>query len=49
MVTTSKFTGSLNVCRRAIDVYDELIKRAETNSDVHVYKACCLYALGENK
>ena len=49
MAITSKLIGSLNDSRRAIDVYDELIKRAETNSDVHVYKACCLYALGENK
>lgn len=49
MAITSKLIGSLNDYRRAIDVYDELIKRAETNSDVHVYKACCLYALGENK
>ena len=35
--------------RRSIDVYDELIKRGEPNSDIHVYKACCLYALGSNK
>lgn len=28
-----------------MDVYDELIKRGETNPDIHVYKACCLYAL----
>ena len=28
-----------------MDVYDELLKRGESNPDIHVFKACCLYAL----
>jgi intraflagellar transport protein 56 len=28
-----------------MDVYDELIKRGEPLHDLHVFKACCLYAL----
>ena len=30
-------------------IYDELVKRGEQDQQVHVYKACCLYALGQNK
>ena len=35
--------------RRAMDVYDELLKRGETDQNIHVYKACCLYALCQYK
>jgi len=28
-----------------MDIYDELIKRGEQDTSIHVYKACCLYAL----
>ena len=30
-------------------VYDELIKRGEPDQQIYVYKACCLYALGQYK
>ena len=33
---------------KAIQVYDELIKRGETDQQIYVYKACCLYAMGQN-
>ena len=29
--------------------YDELIKRGESDQQLFVYKACCLYALGQFK
>ena len=29
--------------------YDELIKRGESDQQIYVYKACCLYALGQFK
>lgn len=32
-----------------MDIYDELIKRGENTSSVHVFKACCLYALCQYK
>ena len=32
-----------------MDIYDELIKRGENASNVHVFKACCLYALCQYK
>ena len=28
-----------------MDIYDELVKRGEPLHDIHVFKACCLYAL----
>ena len=28
-----------------MDIYDELLKRGEPLHDIHVFKACCLYAL----
>ena len=39
-----------NYDRRAMDIYDELIKRnenqnSESLSNIYVFKACCLYAL----
>jgi len=30
-------------------VYDELIKRGEQDQQIFVFKACCLYALGQSK
>ena len=43
-----------NFCsdRRAMDIYDELIKRPELQeslSNIYVFKACCLYALCQYK
>lgn len=35
--------------QKAMGVYDELIKRGEQDQQVYIYKACCLYALGQNK
>ena len=35
--------------RKAMQVYDELIKRGEQDQQIYVYKACCLYATGQNK
>lgn len=32
-----------------MSIYDELIKRGEQDQQIYVYKACCLYALGQNK
>lgn len=32
-----------------MDVYDELLKRGEADQNIHVYKACCLYALNQYK
>ena len=52
--TTSKShelsTTVQNYDRRAMDIYDELIKRnenqnSESLSNIYVFKACCLYAL----
>lgn len=31
--------------RKAIDLYDEVLASKDTDAVVHVYKACCLYAL----
>jgi len=31
--------------RKAIDYYDELMKRNDYDRNIHSYKACCLYAL----
>ncbi len=28
-----------------MDIYDELMKRSDYDRSLHVYKACCLYAL----
>ena len=54
MVITSKLSDyQLTIpfnFRRAMDIYDELIKRnenqnSESLSNIYVFKACCLYAL----
>ena len=34
---------------KAISTYDELIKRGEPDQQIYVYKACCLYAMGQNQ
>ena len=31
---------------KAMQVYDELIKRGEQEQQLYVFKACCMYALG---
>lgn len=31
--------------RKAMDIYDELMKRSDYDRNLHAYKACCLYAL----
>lgn len=28
-----------------MDVYDEMMKRSEYDKNLHLFKACCLYAL----
>jgi len=40
---------TLNIYRRAMDIYDELLKRGESESNIYVFKACCLYALCQYK
>lgn len=42
MEITSKVILNL---RKAIDTYDDLMKREGYNEDLHVYKSCCLFAL----
>mmetsp|Transcript_35933 Transcript_35933/g.32332 ORF Transcript_35933/g.32332 Transcript_35933/m.32332 type:complete len:219 (-) Transcript_35933:1093-1749(-) len=31
--------------KKAINIYDDLMKKADYNKELHIYKACCLYAL----
>jgi intraflagellar transport protein 56 len=31
--------------RKAIQIYDELLRKDAENKDLHVFKACCYYAL----
>ena len=31
--------------KKAIDIYEELMKRADYDRNIHSFKACCLYAL----
>lgn len=31
--------------RKAISVYDEVVKKPDYNKEVHIFKACCYYAL----
>ena len=35
--------------KKAMDIYDELMKRNDYDTNLHAYKACCLYALDEFK
>ena len=32
-----------------MQIYDELIKRGDSDQQIFVYKACCYYALGQNQ
>lgn len=31
--------------KKAINIYDELVRKPDYNKELHVFKACCLYAL----
>ena len=31
--------------KKAIDIYDDLMKRPNYDKNIHAYKACCMYAL----
>lgn len=31
--------------KKAMDVYDDLMKRNDYDRNIHAYKACCMYAL----
>ena len=31
--------------KKAMDIYDELSKRNSYDTNIHAYKACCMYAL----
>jgi intraflagellar transport protein 56 len=33
--------------KKAMDTYDELTKREGYDRNIHAFKACCRYALGE--
>lgn len=44
METTSKVV-SITPSRKAMDIYDELMKKHDYDRQYHLYKACCLYAL----
>jgi len=35
--------------KKALDTYDELIKRHDYDRNVHLFKACCYYALNQYK
>ena len=51
MVTTSN-ASSLNqhiLYRRAMDIYDELMKRDSYDPQLHLFKAACLYAFTSYK
>jgi intraflagellar transport protein 56 len=46
METTSNYICFLlTFSRKAMDIYDELMKRPDYDRNLHSYKACCLYAL----
>lgn len=53
METTSK-SSHLNIApfvlyRRAMDIYDELMKRENYDPQLHLFKAACLYAFTQYK
>jgi len=49
-VTTSKCLTSVDsLNRRAMDIYDELLKRDNSDPQLHLYKAACLYAFTQYK
>ena len=35
--------------KKAMDIYDELSKRNSYDTNIHAYKACCMYALCQYK
>ena len=35
--------------KKSIDTYDELMKKYDYDRNIHLYKACCLYALNQYK
>lgn len=35
--------------KKAMDIYDELMKRQDYDRNIHAFKACCLYALCQFK
>ena len=35
--------------KKSMDIYDDLMKRNDYDTNIHAYKACCLYALDEFK
>ena len=35
--------------KKAMDIYDDLLKRKDCDGNLHAYKACCLYALDSFK
>ena len=45
MATISKIEEVLNFYRKALDIYDELMKRPDYDHNIHAFKACCQYAL----
>jgi hypothetical protein len=49
METISKSDKFTFYDRRAMDIYDELMKRGEYDQQLHLLKACCLYAFTQYK
>ena len=45
METTSKIGFLFTSIRKAMDIYDELMKRNDYDKNIHSFKACCHYAL----
>jgi intraflagellar transport protein 56 len=43
--TTSTAALLLLFRRKAINIYDDLMRKPDYNKELHVFKACCLYAL----
>jgi intraflagellar transport protein 56 len=35
--------------KRAMDIYENLLKREGAPTELHAYRACCLYALTQYK
>jgi intraflagellar transport protein 56 len=45
METTSKKIILIKPIRKALDIYDELMKRPDYDRNIHSFKACSQYAL----
>ena len=41
MVTISKSNEVLKNYRKALDIYDDLMKRPDYDHNIHAFKACC--------